>query len=82
MSELARRTQKYVDAGSFTSSWLSADAVLHTAKRSDVVAYAVSVRSSLKPDFLRDLTSFTRSGELHTDRRRAGRLASGDVPSE
>jgi VWFA-related protein len=42
-----------------TSSWLSADAVLETAKRSDVVAYAVSVRSSLKPDFLRDLTSFT-----------------------
>ena len=31
--------------------------------RSDVVAYAVSVRSSLKSDFLRDLTSFT-SGRL------------------
>jgi VWFA-related protein len=42
-----------------TSSWLTADAVLEVAKRSDVVAYAVSVRSPLKPDFLRDLTSLT-----------------------
>jgi VWFA-related protein len=42
-----------------TASWLSADAVLDAAKRSDVVAYAVSVRSNLKPDFLRELTSLT-----------------------
>jgi VWFA-related protein len=42
-----------------TSSWLTADAVLEVAKQSDVVAYAVSVRSPLKPDFLRDLTSLT-----------------------
>jgi VWFA-related protein len=42
-----------------TSSWLSADAVLDTAKRSDVVVYGVSVRSPAKPEFLRDLSTFT-----------------------
>ena len=42
-----------------TASWLRADAVLDTAKRADVVAYGVSVVSRLKPDFLRELTSFT-----------------------
>ena len=42
-----------------TSSWLSADRVLDVAKRSDVVAYAVAIRSPAKPEFLRDLTSFT-----------------------
>ena len=41
------------------SSWLPADRVLDVAKRSDAVAYAVSVRSAAKPEFLRDLTSFT-----------------------
>ncbi len=42
-----------------TSSWLRADAVLDTAKRADVVVYGVSVMSQLKPEFLRDMTSFT-----------------------
>jgi VWFA-related protein len=42
-----------------TSSWLTGDAVLDNAKRSDIVAYGVSVQSRLKPEFLRDLTSFT-----------------------
>ena len=42
-----------------TMSWLPADRVLDVAKRSDVVAYAVAVRSLAKPEFLRDLTSFT-----------------------
>ena len=42
-----------------TASWLTAESVLNTAKRSDVVAYAVAVRSGAKPEFLRDLTSFT-----------------------
>jgi VWFA-related protein len=47
-----------------TTSWLTADAVLNTAKRSDVVVYAVSVQSRLKPEFLRDLTSAT-GGRLY-----------------
>jgi Ca-activated chloride channel family protein len=42
-----------------TSSWLSADAVLDTARRSDVVVYGVSVRSQAKPEFLRDLATLT-----------------------
>ncbi len=42
-----------------TSSWLTANAVLDTAKRADVVAYGVSVKSPVKPEFLRDLTSFS-----------------------
>jgi VWFA-related protein len=42
-----------------TSSWLTADAVLDAAKRSDAVVYGVSVQSRVKPEFLRDLTSFT-----------------------
>jgi VWFA-related protein len=42
-----------------TSSWLSADAVLDSAKRSDVVVYGVATQSSVKPEFLRDLTTFT-----------------------
>jgi VWFA-related protein len=42
-----------------TSSWLSAEAVLDAAKRSDAVVYAVSTRSRLKPEFLRDVTSLT-----------------------
>jgi VWFA-related protein len=47
-----------------TSSWLSADAVLDTAKRADVVVYGVSVVSRLKPEFLREITSFT-GGRLY-----------------
>src|SRR5439155_466794 len=42
-----------------TSSWLPAERVLDAAKRSDVVAYAVAVRSPARPEFLRDLTAFT-----------------------
>jgi Ca-activated chloride channel family protein len=47
-----------------TASWLTAEMVLNTAKRSDVVVYAVSVQSRLKPEFLRDLTSAT-GGRLY-----------------
>jgi len=42
-----------------TASWLTAESVLNAAKRSDVVAYAVAVKSGAKPDFLHDLTSLT-----------------------
>jgi VWFA-related protein len=42
-----------------TASWLPAERVLDTAKRSDVVAYAVAVRSPARPEFLRELTSLT-----------------------
>jgi VWFA-related protein len=42
-----------------TASWLPASGVIDAAKRSDLVAYAVSVRSPAKPEFLRELTSTT-----------------------
>jgi VWFA-related protein len=42
-----------------TASWLSADKVLDVAKRTDAVAYAIAVRSPARPEFLRDLASFT-----------------------
>jgi Ca-activated chloride channel family protein len=47
-----------------TASWLTSDIVLNTARRSDVVVYAVSVQSRLKPEFLRELTSAT-GGRLY-----------------
>jgi VWFA-related protein len=42
-----------------TASWLRAGAVVDAAKRADVVIYGVSVVSRLKPEFLREVTSFT-----------------------
>jgi Ca-activated chloride channel family protein len=42
-----------------TSSWLTHDAVLQTAKHSDVVVYAVSAGQHPKMTFLNDLTQFT-----------------------
>jgi VWFA-related protein len=42
-----------------TSSWLSADAVLETARRTDVVAYFVSDGERRTPAFNRELTSLT-----------------------
>jgi VWFA-related protein len=42
-----------------TASWLAAERVLDSAKRSDVVAYAVAVRSPAKPEFLREVASLT-----------------------
>jgi len=47
-----------------TASWLSDGSVLNAARRSDVVVYAVSVQSRLKPEFLRELTSAT-GGRLY-----------------
>ena len=42
-----------------TASWLTANAVLDAGKRADVVVYGVSVVSRLKPEFLREMTTFT-----------------------
>jgi VWFA-related protein len=42
-----------------TSSWLPPASVLDTAKRSGVVAYGVSVRSRIRPEFLEEITSLT-----------------------
>ncbi len=42
-----------------TASWLPPASVLDTAKRSGVVAYGVSVKSRVRPEFLEELTSLT-----------------------
>jgi VWFA-related protein len=57
-SDVGRALLIIFSDGLDTSSWLASDAVLDAAKRSDVVAYAVSV-GRVKAEFLRDLTSFT-----------------------
>ena len=58
-SDAGRALMIVFSDGLDTASWLSAEKVLDAAKRSDVVAYAVAVRSPAKPEFLRDLTSLT-----------------------
>jgi hypothetical protein len=54
-----------------TASWLSEDAVLTAAKRSDAVVYAVSARSRLRPEFLRDVTSLTGGRLFEVERTAA-----------
>jgi len=62
-SDVGRALLIVFSDGLATASWLSADAVLDAAKRSDVVVYAVSAGRS-KSEFLSDLTSFT-GGRLY-----------------
>jgi Ca-activated chloride channel family protein len=57
-SDVGRALLIVFSDGLDTTSWLTPRAVLDIAKRSDVVAYAVSTGRA-KPEFLRDLTSFT-----------------------
>jgi VWFA-related protein len=57
-SDVGRALLIVFSDGLDTASWLSADSVLETARRSDVVAYGVSVGRA-KPEFLRELTSLT-----------------------
>ena len=51
-----------------TASWLSADAVLDTAKRSDVVVYGVAIGRRVR--FLRDLSAFTGGTVFDVDSTR------------
>jgi VWFA-related protein len=53
-----------------TASWLPRDRVLDAARRSDVVVYAVSVRSPQRPDFLRELSRLTGGSLLEVDSTR------------
>jgi VWFA-related protein len=58
-SDVGRALLIVFSDGIDTSSWLAAPAVLDAAKRSDVVVYAVAIQSGAKPEFLRDLASFS-----------------------
>ena len=57
-----------------TSSWLSPEKVLETAKRSDIVVYAVSVRGTGKDQFLHDLA------DMYWRRDRRDRVNQGLEP--
>ena len=57
-SDVGRALVIVFSDGLDTSSWLSPDLVLETAKRSDVVVYAVVLGRS-RPAFLRDLSAAT-----------------------
>jgi VWFA-related protein len=67
-SDIGRSLVIVFSDGLDTASWLTADAVVDVARRSDVVVYAVSVRSPQRPDFLRDLTSTTGGRLLEVER--------------
>jgi VWFA-related protein len=58
-SDVGRSLLMVFSDGIDTSSWLAPQAVLDIAKRSDVVAYAVTTRSPVRRAFLEDLASFT-----------------------
>lgn len=58
-SDVGRSLLIVFSDGVDTSSWLSGDAVLETARRCDVVVYAVSAIEYLEPKFLRTLSEAT-----------------------
>jgi VWFA-related protein len=58
-SDVGRALLMVFSDGLDTSSWLSPEAVLETARRSDVVAYSVSVGRSYRSAFLRELSALT-----------------------
>ena len=58
-SDVGRALVIVFSDGLDTASWLSPTSVLDTAKRSDVVVYAVAVGGSPKTSFLRELSELT-----------------------
>ena len=67
-SDVGRALLVIFSDGLDTASWLPADKVLEAAKRSDVVAYSVAVRSPTKPEFLRELASLTGGRMFEVER--------------
>ena len=58
-SDVGRSLLIVFSDGVDTSSFLSVDAVLQSARRADVVTYGVAVRSRISPKFLKDLGEVT-----------------------
>jgi Ca-activated chloride channel family protein len=58
-SDVGRALLIVFSDGLDTSSWLTAEAVLETAKRSDVVVYSVSAGGAGNAPFLRELSALT-----------------------
>jgi Ca-activated chloride channel homolog len=63
-SDGARSLVLVFSDGLDTASWLSAERVLDSAKRSDVVVYAVSSRAPEESKFLEDVTELTGGATL------------------
>jgi len=58
-SDVGRALLIVFSDGLDTASWLHSDAVLESAKRSDVVAYSAAIGTVGATQFLRDLSAFT-----------------------
>jgi len=58
-SDVGRSLLILFSDGVDTSSFLSPDIVLQSARRADVVAYGVAIRSRISPTFLKELGSLT-----------------------
>jgi VWFA-related protein len=62
-SDIGRSLLMVFSDGLDTASWLTADRVLDSARRSDVVAYPIATKGA-RPEFLEDLAELT-GGRLH-----------------
>jgi len=58
-SDAGRALLMIFSDGLDTSSWLTSDAVLQSARRSDIVAYSAAVTSAGETPFLRELSALT-----------------------
>jgi VWFA-related protein len=66
-SDTARSMLLVFSDGFDTASWLTADAVMDTAKRSQAVVYGVAVRGRIKNPFLESLTDLTGGALIQVD---------------
>ena len=66
-SDVGRALLIVFSDGMDTASWLTADGVLDTARRSDVVVYGVAVKAGGNPRFLRDLSAYTGGSLFEID---------------
>jgi Ca-activated chloride channel family protein len=66
-SDVGRSLLIVFSDGVDTSSFLSPEVVLQTARRSDVVVYGVAMRSRIEPKFLKDLGELTGGAVFEVD---------------
>ena len=69
-SDVGRALLIVFSDGQDTASWLAADAVLSTARRADVVVYAVSTSGMRSNPFLDELVHLTGGASYHVDSTR------------
>jgi len=69
-SETSRPLLLVFSDGYDTASWLTADAVIDTARRSNAVVYGVAVRNKVKSDFLERLADLTGGGLIQVESTR------------